>query len=219
MSALITTPDSHGYKDTVRALCMNKEENRLFFSQCIDETMNSLYSLALRLTRNPADAEELVAESVAKAWSAFDTLEDRSCFRSWMFRILNNCFISDYRKKSIRPKETTFDESLLPEGEDEIVNLMIQQPNEFMEWWANPEIEFYNQILGETILKAIESLPEAFRMTVMLVNVEGLSYDEAAEILDVPSGTIHSRMKRGRTLLQKALWELAIEEGLIDEKV
>jgi RNA polymerase sigma-70 factor (ECF subfamily) len=93
--------------------------------------------------------------------------------------------------------------------------MMIKQSDDFMFWWANPEKEFINQLLGENIIKAIENLPEAFRTTVLLVNVEGLSYDEAAEILGVPSGTVHSRMKRGRTLLQKSLWEQAIEEGLI----
>lgn len=194
---------------------MNKDSNKEFFGRSIEETMDSLYGLALRLTRNPADAEELVAESVAKAWSAIESLDDRKRFRPWMFRILHNSFISDYRKKSIRPAEVTYDESPENNGECEIVELMIQQSNDFMHWWANPEKEFINQLLGENILNAIETLPEAFRETIILVNVEGFTYDEAAEVLNVAPGTIHSRMKRGRTLLQKALWDHACEEGLI----
>jgi len=194
---------------------MKKDNTKEFFSRSIEETMDSIYGLALRLTRNPADAEDLVAESVARAWSAIESLDDKQRFRPWLFRILHNCFISDYRKKSVRPNETSYDESPDKNGEDEIVALMINQSDDFMHWWANPEKEFINQLLGENILKAIENLPEAFRTTVMLVNVEGLSYDEAAEVLCVPPGTIHSRMKRGRTLLQKELWDQAKEEGLI----
>lgn len=194
----------------------NLENIKAWFSQGIEENMDSLYAMACRLTRNQADAEDLVAESVTKAWAAFASLEDRTRFRQWLFRILHNCFISDYRKKSIRPKETPYDELPVQEGEDEISELLIRQPNAFMHWWANPEKEFINSLLGEHILQAIDSLPDVFRTTVLLVNVEGFSYDDAADVLGVPSGTIRSRMKRGRTLLQKALWQLAIEEGLIE---
>lgn len=186
-----------------------------WFGQRIEENMDSLYALALRLTRNTADAEDLVAESVTRAWSAITTLEDRSRFRPWMFRILHNSFISDYRKKSVRPVETSYDESLSNDGKDEIASLLINQPDEFLNWWANPEREFANNLLGTDIMAAIESLPDSFRITVLLINVEGLSYDETAEILGVPPGTVRSRMRRGRTLLQKALWIHAKEAGLI----
>ena len=182
--------------------------------------MDSLYSLALRLTKNPADAEDLVAEAVAKAWLAIDTLDDQNRFRPWIFRILHNRFISDYRKKSVRPVETTYDE--LSTGSDDnqqVASLLIQQPNEFLNWWANPEREFSNNLLGEDILKAIENLPEKFRITVLLINVEGLSYDETAEVLNVSPGTVRSRMNRGRTLLQKALWQHAQDAGLISNEI
>jgi len=177
--------------------------------------MDSLYALALRLTRNTADAEDLVAESATRAWSAITTLEHRSRFRPWMFRILHNSFISDYRKKSVRPVETSYNESSSNDGKDEIASLLINQPDEFLNWWANPEREFANNLLGTDIMAAIESLPDSFRITVLLINVEGLSYDETAEILGVPPGTVRSRMRRGRTLLQKALWIHAKEAGLI----
>lgn len=189
-----------------------------WFSQRIEENMDSLYSLALRLTRNPADAEDLVAESVSKAWLSINSLKDKNRFRPWMFRILHNAFISQYRKASIRPTESHYDENTDTHDKEEISCLLIKQPNEFLNWWANPEREFSNQLLGNDIMKAIESLPEAFRVTVLLVNVEGFSYDEAARILDVPPGTIRSRMKRGRTLLQKALWQHANDAGLIENE-
>jgi RNA polymerase sigma-70 factor (ECF subfamily) len=191
------------------------KDSKVWFSQCIEENMDSLYALGLRLTRNTTDAEDLVAESVTRAWSAIATLEDQNRFRPWLFRILHNCFISDYRKKAVRPIETTYDESPEDDDKSEIATLLINQPNEFLHWWANPEREFTNNLLGEDIMAAIEALPESFRITVQLVNVEGLSYDDAAEVLGVPPGTVRSRMKRGRTLLQKALWQHANEAGLI----
>ncbi|MEJ2142298.1 MAG: sigma-70 family RNA polymerase sigma factor [Gammaproteobacteria bacterium] len=194
-------------------------ELKEYFSNCIEQNMDSLYALALRLTRNPADAEDLVADSVVKAWSAVNTLNDRNRFRPWIFRILHNRFISDYRKKSVRPVETTYDELSTGDDGQQVATLLIEQPNEFLNWWANPEHEFTNNLLGEDIMKAIESLPEMFRITVLLINVEGLSYDETAEVLEISPGTVRSRMNRGRTLLQKALWHHAQDAGLITNEI
>lgn len=188
-------------------------DNKIFFGNKIEELSESMYYLALRLTKNSADAQDLVADAVIKAWTAFGKLEDRSRFRPWIFRILHNTFISDYRKKSVRPLETPYQEEA-GEGPVEVVNLLIEQPNEFLSWWGNPEREFVNDLLAEDLVKAIESLPEAFRLTIVLVNVEGLSYDDAADVLGVAPGTIRSRMRRGRTLLQKMLWDQAKDAGL-----
>jgi RNA polymerase sigma-70 factor (ECF subfamily) len=189
-------------------------DTRTFFGQSIEECLDPLYGVALRLTRNSEDAEDLVAEAVAKAWSAIDSLEDRRRFRSWLFRILHNHFVTDYRKKSIRPREEPIEELFVDEGEGEVVSILDEQPDEFLKWWATPEKALINKLLGEQIMAAIDALPEAFRVTILLVNVEGLGYDEAAEVLGVPSGTVRSRMKRGRTLLQKALWQQAKDAGL-----
>lgn len=176
--------------------------------------MDALYTVALRLTRNGADAEDLVAETVAKAWTAFDQLEDRERFRPWVFRILHNNFVSDYRKKKARPTEVSNVSVDGCEEEDDIFSLLETMPHDFLVWWGNPEREYVNKLLGDDIRKAIASLPEAFRVTVILINVEGLSYDEAAEVLGVPPGTVRSRMKRGRTLLQRSLWQQATGAGL-----
>jgi len=192
-----------------------REHLKHYFSRRIEENMGSLYALARRLTGNSADAEDLVADSVVRAWTSIEGLEDRSRFRPWIFRILHNCFISNYRKQAIRPAETSYDENEAGGQGQEITALLVKQPDDFLFWWGNPEREFVNRLLGEDIMAAIRSLPEAFRMTVLLVNLEGFSYDEAAEILGVPPGTVRSRMKRGRTLLQKALWEQAGEAGLV----
>ena len=187
---------------------------REFFSAAVRANMDALYGVALRLTRKPADAEDLVADSVTKAWSAIDSLSDRRSVRSWLFRILHNCYISDYRKRSVRPTESSFEEPFCDEGQQDVTAYLMDQPDEFLAWWANPEQTFYRNLLGEQIMAAIGELPEAFRVTVILINVEGLTYDEAAEALGVPEGTIRSRMKRGRTLLQKALWRQARDAGL-----
>jgi RNA polymerase sigma-70 factor (ECF subfamily) len=195
----------------------NTDSSRRFFSASIEDSMDALYGVALRMAGTPADAEDLVADAVAKAWTAFATLDDRSRFRPWIFRILRNCFISDYRKKSIRPVESAYREQIGDDEDDGLAALLNQQSDEFLNWWAEPEHEFFNDILGEAIMSAIDRLPDAFRMTVLLINVEGLTYDEAAEALGVPCGTIRSRMKRGRTLLQKALWRQAIDAGLAIE--
>lgn len=188
-----------------------------FFTQSIDENMDSIFALALRLTRNSADAEDLVAESVTRAWAAISNLDNHKAFRPWIFRILHNCFISHYRKKKVRPVEVAYQEISDSEDTEDVAPLLIRQPDEFLNWWANPEREFTNNLLGEQIIEAIEKLPESFRVTIVLVNIEGLSYDEAADVLEVSPGTIRSRMNRGRTLLQKALWEQGRDAGLIKD--
>lgn len=188
---------------------------KTWFANSVKENMDSFYSVARRLTGHNHDAEDLVAEAVAKGWQAIDSLDDPSRFRPWMFRIINNCYISNYRKKSVRPVETAYEDITDGNSIEEVSNILIKQPNEFLEWWGNPEKEFVNNLLGEDIMNAIECLPEVFRVTVLLINLEGLSYDDAAEVLGVPPGTIRSRMKRGRTLLQKQLWEHAKDAGLL----
>ena len=194
---------------------MNRPDDiRTFFSVGVEQNMDALFGVALRLTRNTADAEDLVAESVEKAWSAIETLADRDRFRPWLFRILRNSFISDFRKRSLRPVEVHYDEQFVDEGETDLASWLIEQPEEFLSWWADPEKEVFNEALGEQIMIAIDNIPQAFRTTVLLINVEGLTYDEAAAVLGIPTGTVRSRMKRGRTLLQKALWQQAKEVGL-----
>ena len=190
------------------------EDTKAWFSQSVEENLDALFGVACRLTGNRADAEDLVADTVIKAWSAIDSLGDRERFRPWLFRILRNGFISDCRKKSVRPAETPWPDPAADDQPDDISSWLMEQPEAFLNWWANPEQELVNRILGEQLMAAIGDLPEAFRMTVLLVNVDGLTYDEAAEVLGVPAGTVRSRMKRGRTLLQKALWQLARDEGL-----
>jgi RNA polymerase sigma-70 factor (ECF subfamily) len=114
-----------------------------------------------------------------------------------------------YRREAVRPRESAYEEN----DDGGLVALLNTQPDEFLIWWANPERQYFNNMLGSAIMAAIDDLPDAFRTTIILINVEGLTYDEAAEALGVPPGTVRSRMKRGRTLLQKALWQQARDAG------
>ncbi|MDH5344515.1 MAG: sigma-70 family RNA polymerase sigma factor [Gammaproteobacteria bacterium] len=190
-------------------------DDKAYFSRSVDENLDALYGVALRLTGRPADAEDLVAETAAKAWAAIGSLEDRTRFRPWLFRILRNCYISDYRKRSVRPNEAVYDELADGNADEDVCSMLMNESDDFLNWWSNPEREFFNSMLGDRLVAAMDELPEAYRITVLLVNVEGLTYDEAAEALGVPPGTVRSRMKRGRTMLQKALWAEAIEAGLV----
>ena len=184
---------------------MTDSDTKAFFGAGVEENIDALYSVALRLTRKDADAEDLVAEAVTKAWSSIDTLSDRDRFRPWLFRILHNTFISDYRKQSVRPVEASYNAGEC--DDDDLVTLLNEQSDDFLVWWSNPERAFFNDLLGEQLLDALDRLPEAFRSVVILVNVEGFTYDETAEVLGIAPGTVRSRMKRGRTLLPKALWQ------------
>jgi RNA polymerase sigma-70 factor (ECF subfamily) len=184
---------------------MAENDTREFFSRCVDDNLDALFGVALRMTGRSADAEDLVAETVSKAWAAIESLEDRSKLRPWIFRILRNCYLSEYRKRSARPSEAVYDELADGKEESEVCPILMNESDDFLRWWSTPEQEYFSGLLGEQIMAAIAALPEAFRTTILLVNVEGLTYDEAAEALGVP---------RGRTMLQKSLWLQARDAGL-----
>jgi RNA polymerase sigma-70 factor (ECF subfamily) len=164
------------------------------------------------LTKNEADAEDLVAESVTRAWRARASLANAGAFRAWMFRILNNTFISERRKALARPREELLvDESGGDEGAFSIFE-RLHQP--FLLWFANPEQGFLDKLLGEDLDRALAALPEHYRVVVVMADVEGLKYDEIAETLDVPIGTVRSRLARARSALQRTLWDVARDHGL-----
>jgi len=183
-------------------------DRRAFFCSEIERLSARLYGSALRLTRNAADAEDLVAETVARAWAASAQLQDVQCFEKWIFRILANTFVSDRRRKREAPAtseaETDCDQFSLYER--------LHQP--FLLWWSNPEQELINKLLREDLEQALAALPESYRTVVVLVEMHGHSYAEVAEILNVPIGTVRSRLSRARSLLQRALWEQAQAAGL-----
>jgi RNA polymerase sigma-70 factor (ECF subfamily) len=174
--------------------------------------LGPLHGVARRLTKNDADAEDLVAESIARAWRARASLADSGAFRAWMFRILNNTFVSERRKALARPREELLvDESGEEEGAFSLFE-RLHQP--FLLWFGNPEQEFLDKLLREDLDRALAALPEHHRVVVVLADVEGLKYGEIAETLDVPVGTVRSRLARARSALQQALWTVARDHGL-----
>jgi RNA polymerase sigma-70 factor (ECF subfamily) len=179
--------------------------------------LGPLQGVARRLTQNEADAEDLVAESVTRAWRARESLAEAGAFRAWMFRILNNTFISERRKTLARPREELLvDESGDEEGAFSIFE-RLHQP--FLLWFANPEQEFLDKLLREDLDRALAALPEHYRLVVVLADVEGLKYGEIAEALDVPVGTVRSRLARARSALQRTLWHVARDHGLQPSRV
>jgi len=191
----------------------SQEDSGDFFKRQIQGLMDSLYGAAVRLTRNPEDAEDLVADAITKAWAARESLTDRDRFRAWIFRILHNTFVSDYRKAKNQPETETYTENPSDEDEDDF-SLFDKLHQPFLLWWGNPEQEYVNKLLRENIVDAVNALPDNFRDVVIFIDMGGFSYQEAAEALDVPEGTIRSRLKRGRALLQKELWQQASDAGL-----
>ena len=174
--------------------------------------LGPLHGVARRLTKNDADAEDLVAESIARAWRARESLSDEGAFRAWMFRILNNTFISERRRALARPREELLADEFSEEAGAFSIFERLHQP--FLLWFANPEQEFLDKLLREDLDRALAALPEHYRVVVLLADVEGFKYGEIAETLDVPVGTVRSRLARARSALQRMLWDVARDHGL-----
>lgn len=165
-----------------------------------------LYSAALRMTRNPTDAEDVVQETFLKAYRAFDSYTDGTNLKAWLYRILTNTYINKYRKQQRRPSEVE-----LGELQD---FYLYKRLGEASGATQSAESDMLDAFVDADIIEALESLPESFRLPVLLADVDGFSYKEIAEILDVPIGTVMSRLHRGRKALQKKLWDVAEQHGI-----
>lgn len=168
-----------------------------------------LYSAAMRMTRNPADAEDLVQETYLKAYRAYHTFQEGTNLKAWLYRILTNTYINKYRKDSRRPSEVD-----LGTVEDMYLYRRLGS-EESAEAARTTEDRVLDGLVESDIKQAVEELPESFRMPVLLADLEGFSYKEIAEILDIPIGTVMSRLHRGRKAMQKRLWEFAKQRGLL----
>lgn len=173
--------------------------------------MDQLYAHAMRMTRNAADAEDLVQETYLKGYRAFDSFNQGTNLRAWLFRILTNSYINNYRKKQRRP-----DESDLGDVEDLYMYRRLGGA-ETATLGRSAEDELLDTITESEVKDAIEALPEQYRDAVLLADVEGFAYKEIAEILDVPIGTVMSRLHRGRKQLQKRLYGFAEQRRLLPD--
>src|SRR5579871_5631277 len=181
------------------------------FTAGVIAQLDSLYRTALRLTRNPQEAEDLVQETMLKAFRFSKSYQPGTNLRAWLFRILNTSAINRYRKQATHPTTTT-----LPEGEDfylynRIKDLSGQELSE------GAEEQVLSQYLDEDVYNALNDLPPNFRMAVVLADIEGLSYKEISEALNIPIGTVMSRISRARRQLQRSLWQYAKDRGYAKE--
>jgi len=185
------------------------EPSRDEFESLALRHLDGLYASALRLTRNERDAEDLVQDSLLRAFRFFDKFERGTNIKAWLFKILTNTFINKYRR-SVKER------SLVDGPEQEAVTAQVVS-RDATDQAADPERWFFERLLSEEVLKAVDELPIDFRMVVILADLQEFSYREIADILDVPVGTVMSRLYRGRRLLQKALAQYAVDSGFAPE--
>ena len=184
--------------------------DRNAFAQEAMQYAQSLYTTALRMTRNPADAQDLVQETYLKAYRSFATFDEGTNLRAWLFRILTNTFINNYRAKQRRPQESEL---------KDVENLYLyHRLPELSQISSSAEDQLMDMFAGSEVREALESLPEAFLMPVLLSDVEQFSYKEIAEILEIPIGTVMSRLHRGRKALQQALYQYAMNRHLVSQQ-
>ncbi len=171
--------------------------------------IDQLYAAAVRMTRNPADAEDLVQETFVRAYRGFGSFQDGTNLRAWLYRILTNTFINSYRAAQRRPEQSELDDV------EELYLYRRIGGLEAASLGRSAEDELMDLFTDSQVQDAVDALPEQFRLAVLLADVDGFSYKEIAEILDVPIGTVMSRLHRGRKALQKSLHQFAVDRGVI----
>ena len=173
------------------------------FEEEIIPHLDAMYNFALRLTSDPSDAEDLVQDTIVKAFRFFSSYEKGTNAKAWLFRILKNSYINNYRKKSKKPNQVDYDE----------VATFYETIRAERTDTSDLEDKMFRDLIDDDISNALDELPEDFRTVVLLCDVEGFTYEEIANMLDVPIGTIRSRLHRGRNLLKSQLMEYAKERG------
>jgi len=184
------------------------EERKRRFEQEALPFLDGMFGAAMRLTRNPTDAEDLLQETFLRGFSAYDSFEPGTNLKAWLYRILMNTYISSYRKQKRSPQTVS---------SDDVEDFSLYR-HIIDEGGRTPEAQVLDSIPDEEVKRALDELAEQFRVAVLLADVEGFSYKEIADITDTSIGTVMSRLHRGRKALQKALWEYARERGLVKEE-
>lgn len=169
--------------------------------------LDSLYNFALRLTTDQSDAEDLVQDTIVKAFRFFDSYEKGTNAKAWLFRILKNSFINNYRKNLKKPQSVDYDE----------VSSYYETVRAERTDTTDLESIMFRNLMDDNFSKALAKLPEDFRTVVLLCDVDGFTYEEISNMLDVPIGTIRSRLHRGRNLLKTELYEYAKKRGFTDD--
>ncbi len=178
------------------------DEKRASFEREALVHLDALYRVALRLTGSASDADDLVQETMLKAYRGWHQFEKGTNAKGWLLTILRHAFINEYRRRMRHPETVDLDAiepfAVFPELQDE-----------------DPQGSFFDRIVDDEVLRAIDGLPEQFRETVVLSDVEGMSYEDVARILEVPVGTVKSRLFRARRMLQAKLYDYAVSMGYI----
>jgi len=184
---------------------IGKNEKQQEFEREALPHMSLLYNYALRMTNNAADGEDLLQETYLKAYRFWDKYEKGTNIRAWLFRIMKNSYINRYRKEAKEPAFVDYDEiqGFLPTGQEPS-----GEPEDLKEG-------FFGNLLDDDVSEAISSLPDDFRTVVILCDIEGLTYEEIADFVECPIGTVRSRLHRGRKLLRSKLFEYAKTRGYV----
>jgi RNA polymerase sigma-70 factor (ECF subfamily) len=187
------------------------EAHRREFQEKALPLLDELYGAALRMTKNPQAAEDLVSDAFAKAWKALDQFQPGTNMRAWLYRILTNAYINTYRKKHREPEKVSVD------AYDKVEDFHLYNRLSSSAGGVSPDPvkTVVDRLTDLDFRKALDNLPEEYRRAVVLYDLQGLSYEEVAESLGSPVGTVRSRLSRGRKMLQKSLWKHAQDAGLV----